>query len=356
MGGKSNSKYNVFLPAYYGCKVIPVSGSSSPVHPGESFSFKVDLLASHSKSTLKVTANNVELSPSGNIYTISNIQADQIVRIEGVAFNTFIINATAGANGTITPSGEVHVNQGGIQSFSMNPDVGYSIDKIIVDGTNLGNLKSYRFQNVLETHSINATFKLGDLYNINTSASELSFETYTGIPTEPIEVIINSPDIISGINVTAPPRFQISDKGTKWYSSFNISRTQLPYKLYVRFYPGWGPINAGTFNEVLTLKSTDAYAEIKLIGLSHLGIDDTAQEQNIKIFPNPTTGKLRIENGELKIENIEIFDFLGKIVYSNNIFTSDTYQEIDIAHINAGIYIVSIQTEKGKVFQKVVKE
>jgi M6 family metalloprotease-like protein len=355
MGGGSKSNYNVFLPAYYGCKVAAQSGSTSPVNAGGSLSFTVDLLPSHNKSTIKVTANNVEITPSGNVYTISNIQEDKIVRIEGVVFNTFIINATAGTNGTLTPNGEVHVNQGGIQTFEIKADNGCSVDNVIVDGVNKGNIKLYRFHNVLEPHTINASFKLGGIYHINTSLNELNFETGTGVPSEPLEVTISSPDVTANISVTAPPRFQISDKGTKWYDSFSISKTQLPYKLYVRFYPSWGEYNAGTFTEKLIFKSTEAYAEINLIGLSHLGINDTEKDQNIKIYPNPTTGELQVTSNELQVTNIEIFDVFGKNVSSHHLIPSSSHQ-IDISHLASGIYMIAIQTDKGIIHKKVVKE
>jgi hypothetical protein len=73
----------------------------------------------------------------------------------------------------------------------------------------------------------------------------------------------------------------------------------------------------------------------------------------VKIYPNPTTGILRIENGELKIEDIAISDIFGKIQKIENWKTEST---IDISHLPAGVYFVKISTEVGEVTRKVLKE
>jgi len=356
MGGGAKSNFLVFLPAYYGCKVTVQPGSTSPVNAGGNFSFKVELLPSHNISTIKVTANDVELTPSGNVYTISNIQADQIVRIEGVKFNTFPITVTAGANGSITPAGDagvVYVNHGGIQKFNIKPDNGYSIEEVIVDGANLGAITSHTFKNVLGAHTISATFKRGGQYTINTSIEEAHFETFTDRPSEKVEVIVSSDNIGGNISVAAPPKFQISNNGNSWYQSFSIAKTQLPYKIYIRFVSA----EVGTFNEILTLKSVGAYAEIKLIGVATtVGVNDIENNQNITIYPNPTTGKLRMENGELKIEKVEIFDVYGKS-HSLLITRHEPGETvIDIANLSSGIYMIAIHTDKGTIHKKVVKE
>ena len=354
MGGGEKTDFNVFLPAYYGCLITPQSGSSSPVNKGGNFSFKMELLPTHNKSEFVVTANNEPLVAFGGVYTISNIQKDIIVRIEGLRFNTFPITATAEKNGTINPEGEVPVNQNGLQTFEIKSDNGYSIEKVVVDGVDKGVITSYTFKNVNESHTISAFFKKGDTYTITSDITELFFESYANVPSESKIITINSDDVIANISITAPNRFQISDKGTNWYKSFSIKKEQLPYKIYVRFFPPFGEWNVGTFHEVLTLKSTDAYAEIKLTGLSHLGINEN-NENNIAIYPNPTTGKLIIENGELRIKNVEIFDVLGRKVFEQK-ETLTVLLSCDLTVLPAGIYMIAIHTEKSVVYKKVVKE
>lgn len=86
-----------------------------------------------------------------------------------------------------------------------------------------------------------------------------------------------------------------------------------------------------------------------------VGIEETMLSPEIKLFPNPTTGILTIETGELKIQSIEIIDVYGKKISTHHLINSSSNQ-IDISHFSAGIYFVKIETDKGQVVKKVVKE
>ncbi len=68
------------------------------------------------------------------------------------------ITASAGANGTISPSGAVSVNAGGSKTFTFTPDSGYEVDEVILNGLPIGALNSYTFNNVRGNHSISVTF------------------------------------------------------------------------------------------------------------------------------------------------------------------------------------------------------
>jgi hypothetical protein len=70
------------------------------------------------------------------------------------------------------------------------------------------------------------------------------------------------------------------------------------------------------------------------------------------VFPNPAKDELKIENGELKINNIQITDLTGKIVL-NPILIENS---IDVSGLNAGIYLVKIYTDKGVAVQKIIKK
>jgi len=359
MGGGPKSNFHVFLPAYYGCVVTPQSGSTSPVNSGGDFSFTVDLLPTHNKSTLKITANNVVLTPSGGVYTVADIKEDKIIRIEGLEFNTFPVTATATANGTITPTGVIQVNEGGVQVFDISAENGYSIDKVLVDGEEveeiISNIYSYTFKDVQKDHTIHATFKTGGQYTINVERERISFETYAGIPSVTEEVIISSDDIITNISVESlSPYFEFSNNGTRWYSTFMIQRAHLPYTLYVRFYPLWWG-DETVVESKLTFKSTQAYNEIALHGVSNLGINDQDNDHGIVIYPNPTTGELRITNYELEITGVNVFDVYGKNVLSHtaNLTPQTT---INISHLSAGLYFVQVTTEAGTITKKVIKE
>jgi len=76
---------------------------------------------------------------------------------------------------------------------------------------------------------------------------------------------------------------------------------------------------------------------------------------NINVYPNPTIGELKIESGQLTIDEIVIFDSYGRnLLFHKFLMTSEA--TIDISKLSAGIYFVKIRTEKGEVVRKIVKE
>ena len=73
--------------------------------------------------------------------------------------NDSIITATAGAGGSITPSGNVTVGYGADQTFTITADSGYRISDVLVDGQSVGAVNTYTFYNVTGNHTISATFQ-----------------------------------------------------------------------------------------------------------------------------------------------------------------------------------------------------
>ena len=70
----------------------------------------------------------------------------------------YTIKATAGAGGSISPSGNVSVREGRDQTFTITPDKGYAVANVKIDGKSIGAVKSYTFENVRRTHTIEVIF------------------------------------------------------------------------------------------------------------------------------------------------------------------------------------------------------
>jgi PKD repeat protein len=71
---------------------------------------------------------------------------------------SFTIQALAGTGGTLSPTGSVIVNNGANQTFTINPNTGYSIADVKVDNASLGTISTYTFTNVVQDHTIAASF------------------------------------------------------------------------------------------------------------------------------------------------------------------------------------------------------
>jgi len=81
-------------------------------------------------------------------------------------------------------------------------------------------------------------------------------------------------------------------------------------------------------------------------------IKDFENNMDIKVYPNPTTGELKIENGELKIENVEIFDVYGRRILN---FQLSTFNSIDVSHLKTGTYILELHSKENKIHKKIIK-
>jgi PKD repeat protein len=84
-----------------------------------------------------------------------------------VAPPSYTITASAGANGSIEPSGDVTVSYGGTQVFTITADAGYHIADVLVDGASVSSVTSgaftsvtahHTFVNVTSNHTISARF------------------------------------------------------------------------------------------------------------------------------------------------------------------------------------------------------
>src|SRR5262249_2829213 len=66
-------------------------------------------------------------------FTFVNVTSNHSISVK-FAINSYTISATAGANGSISPSGTVTLNYGGSQRFTYAPVTGYHVDTVRVDG------------------------------------------------------------------------------------------------------------------------------------------------------------------------------------------------------------------------------
>ncbi|HQI95933.1 MAG TPA: hypothetical protein PK575_04315, partial [Syntrophorhabdus sp.] len=101
-------------------------------------------------------------------YTFSNVTANHTINAT-FSLKTYTISASAGTGGTISPSGNILVNHGGNQTFTITPGAGYRIATVTVDGVPVGATGSHTFTNVMANHSISATFSV-NTFTINASA------------------------------------------------------------------------------------------------------------------------------------------------------------------------------------------
>jgi hypothetical protein len=101
-------------------------------------------------------------------YAFNNVMQHHTITAT-FSIDTFAITATAGAGGSITPSGINYVPYGSDQIYEITPNTGYHTIEILVDGNPVAITQTYEFGNVSANHTISATFGI-DSFTINASS------------------------------------------------------------------------------------------------------------------------------------------------------------------------------------------
>jgi len=134
---------------------------------------------------------------------------------------------------------------------------------------------------------------------------------------------------------------------------------------------------------VSAYQNAEVWKDFNIEGIE-VGIVETDNYPSLRIYPNPTSGELRVtcyrhcgldpqspENNEIAgqarndIQNVAVFDVMGRAVLVETRHATSLQSHIahrtsqitfDLSNVPAGIYFVRIQTENGMVTRKVVKE
>jgi hypothetical protein len=209
-------------------------------------------LAINSNVFNNLTLSNINLHvPMETECTYKSYSVWGDFNVIGASF--FTITASAGSNGSISPSGITNIYCGTNYIFTFTPNAGYRIERVLINGENNPTAVadgSYTFENVTKDQTIHVTFT-------------------------------------------------------------NV-----------------------------------------------IGINDyeTASTTYV-VLPNPTTGQLRIINYESSMEEIGIYDVMGRVVFTTPLFRSTPPTEgnittLDISHLPAGVYYLRIGTETAKIVKQ----
>lgn len=116
----------------------------------------------------------------------------ETVKTQNYIIETRTIAASAGAGGSINPSGTVTVNYGASQIFTITPGAGYAVSNVDVDGSSRGAISTYTFDNVTTNHTISATFGFNTVMVLSPNGGEVipsggSFTILWGAPSTAVK-------------------------------------------------------------------------------------------------------------------------------------------------------------------------
>ncbi|MES2380352.1 MAG: T9SS type A sorting domain-containing protein [Bacteroidota bacterium] len=121
---------------------------------------------------------------------------------------------------------------------------------------------------------------------------------------------------------------------------------------HVPFSPGVGSAESSTayMDTTERMLSDFLFDDIKTNGV---GVKSVTAN-TLKLYPNPTNGKVNIEFSNNILRNIEIIDLSGKTM--KELVSSQTMNSVDVSDLKQGIYFVKAYTDNGTSTQKLIIE
>ena len=141
-----------------GYLIVNAIGQSNSVLWGENFRFTVNLDVGYTDSEINVFANGIELFPNEQLYEFTVYESTQI-QVSGVQKNTYNLIIQNSLNGTVQMPSATAL-YGSSVTINLVPDVGYRVEKLVINGVDLGNLTSYNITNINENKNISAIFTI----------------------------------------------------------------------------------------------------------------------------------------------------------------------------------------------------
>ncbi len=153
--GGSTLTYTISRDAAW-LSCTPASGTSTGEHDA--------ITVNYATSGLAVGTYNATITIRGAVGPEGAYQTKTIaVYLTVIGPSVHTITSSAGAGGSISPAGAIQVTDGSSCTFTITPIAGYQINSVLVDGTSVGQVASYTFNNITGDHSITATFKFVSL-------------------------------------------------------------------------------------------------------------------------------------------------------------------------------------------------
>jgi glucuronoarabinoxylan endo-1,4-beta-xylanase len=148
-----------------------------------------------------------------------------------------------------------------------------------------------------------------------------------------LEVSTDNPDLILHLNVS-----EINPDGTASIS----------------FNPSGSEEGTAAINVTLT-DGVNVLGKIFDVTVIHVSAVKETIKDKLYFYPNPAGGKLFIELPEEKFENVVITDLTGKVIKNLEIHSLENPVEIDLEHLEKGVYIITIYSKDNVVVDKFIK-
>ncbi|MBB3696904.1 T9SS type A sorting domain-containing protein [Flammeovirga yaeyamensis] len=321
-------------------------------------------------------------------YTFEDVVADHSIKasFKEIVLPTYTITVTQGENGTITP-GTIDVTEGEAQTFEITASEGYEISDVLVDGTSVGQVSEYTFENVMSTHTITASFtevvlptytitvtqgENGTITPSTIDVTEGDDQTFEIVPSEGYEI---SDVLVDGASVGQVSTYTFENVMSTHTITASFTEVEVPIEKFTitviqtengNITPETMEVVAGQ-NQTFVISANEGYEieelliDDELVEVSEsytftdvqadhtisaifveieeppLSIDDI---HGIKVGPNPTSNTIQLF-GVPQNTNFTIHDVLGNVLLNEQ--TNTLNQRIDVSTYQRGVYILTLE-------------
>jgi hypothetical protein len=154
LAGLTGTYFTVAASANAGGTLSPTGTVNVNQHDSQSFTMTPDLY--FHVGDVKLDGVSVGAVTT---YTLADVTANHTLAVT-FSPDTFDIVASAGANGSISPSGTNAAPYGSNQLYTFTPAAHYHVANVLVDGVSVGAPATYTFTFVASAHTISVTFAL----------------------------------------------------------------------------------------------------------------------------------------------------------------------------------------------------
>ena len=114
---------------------------------------------------------------------------------------------------------------------------------------------------------------------------------------------------------------------------------------------------AGDYIVTLTASSEICSDNVlsQTVSLSVVGISKTQQDENVSIYPNPSSGIVTLENNNLTYDyDVEIFNITGQSIFSSKLSEKKSLVQIDMRNYSKGVYYIKIISKESIITKKLI--
>ena len=151
------------------------------------------------------------------------------------------------------------------------------------------------------------------------------------------------------------------NKGVSWKKADIIMQwdtsnepTNVPSHVILEMKNTSGYVTFGFYGaSTISNQSNDfSFDNFQIRDTTYLGVDEISFNNSFKIYPNPNNGEFTIQNiGDAQQSSVKLMDIQGRVVYdSQYYFNENGMKQIKVGNLNAGVYLLLLQSD-GKLEQ-----